>query len=130
MFTSSKTLLPKNTPNCNTCKTCKTYYYNIPVLFIFSNTEQAHDIYNALEKDPKIRKIHVYSSIHKKIISYTITRFSVNSLNELIVSAEIDEYIKNEIDNSENVKVMINMSEFYDIMERRNKNFLDIAVFI
>lgn len=127
MFTSSKTLLPKSIPNRNTCKT---YYCTKPELFIFSNTEQTCDIINALEKDPKIRKLHVCSSIHKKIISYTITRFYKNSLNELVVFAEIDEDVKNEIDNSENVKVMVNMSEYYDIMERKNKNFLDIAVFV
>ena len=54
MFTSSKTLLPKSTPNSNTCKT---YYCTRPELFIFSNTEQTCDIINALEKDPKIMEV-------------------------------------------------------------------------
>ena len=127
-FTDSKQLLKPNTGKYEYLTTSDDIL-NIYNLIIYYETDNVDEIIDILDNAKNCRKINLFSGKNGHFIQFQITKYYTNIFKELVVYAKIDKATREEIENSNGVKIDIMISHNFKSIYNQNIKFIDISVY-
>ena len=102
---------------------------NIYNLIIYCETDNVDEIIDILDNVKNYRKINFFSGKNGRFIQFQITNYYTNIFKELIVYVRIDKATREEIENSNGVKIDIMRSHNFKSIYNQNIKFIDISVY-
>lgn len=127
-LTDSKQLLKPNTGKYEYFTTSDDIL-NVHNLIIYYETDDVDEIIDILDNAEKYRKINLFSGKNGRFIQFQITNYYTNICKELIVCVKIDKAIREEIENSNDVKIDIMRSHYFESVFNKNIKYIDISVY-
>lgn len=127
-LTDSKQLLKPNTEKYEYLTTSDDRF-NIHNLIIYYETDDVDEIIDILDNAEKYRKINLFSGKNGRFIQFQITNYYTNIYKELVVCVKIDKATREEIENSNDVKIDIMRSHYFKSVYNKNIKYIDISVY-